>query len=97
MTMPDLLRQLADAEEAKAQLADKVAALEHELAQLRLLKDAPARMNPNDAARYIGRTAHFLRTDRLSRKPNIPFVREGHRTVMYNRSALDAYVKTAVA
>ena len=45
------------------------------------------------AARYLGMSEAFLERDRWTGDPKIPFVRVGSRSVRYERSALDSYVR----
>ena len=51
-------------------------------------------LTTKEAARYLAMSEAFLERDRWTGDPKIPFVRVGSRAVRYERSALDAYVRS---
>lgn len=96
MSHAETLRQLADVIEDNENLRSKVSFLESELQQV---KSRPAReenewYTPKEAAKYIGRSTSFLDKDHMesNKSPEIPFTKQGRRTIRYRKSDLDTWI-----
>ena len=92
MTIPELLRELAD-------LTEEYEALKAESAALRAELEATKREVPSEqqqfftteeAGKFLGKKASFLRNNRHL----IPYRKDGHRTVIYNREDLIRYAES---
>lgn len=101
MTVPETLRQLASALEENETLKGRVSELEAELQMLKTKVPTEEKQwfTVKEAARFIGRSDTFLHKDRMDRDekgkklPLIPFRKDGHRSVLYSRSDLQAFVE----
>ena len=95
MTIPELLRELADVTEENEALRAENASLRAELEATK--QHVPAEQQqwftPAEAAKFIGVKETFFRNNR--NKPDaIPFRKDGHRSIYYHRDELIKYAKT---
>lgn len=96
MNYVEALRQLANVIEDNDNLRSRVSVLESELQQA---KSHPVReekewYTPKEAAQYIGRSTSFLDKDHMesNKSPEIPFTKQGSRTIRYRKSDLDTWI-----
>jgi len=94
----EILRHLADTLEENEALKSRVAELEAKLqqAESRPVKEEKEWYTPKEAAEYIGRSTSFLDKDHMesSKSPEIPFTKQGSRTIRYSKSDLDTWLRS---
>ena len=98
MNQVEILRHLADALEENEALKIRVAELEAKLQQSenRPVMEGKEWYKPKEAAQYIGRSTSFLDKDHMesNKSPEIPFTKQGSRTIRYRKSDLDAWLRS---
>lgn len=98
MSHAETLRELAGALEEIEALKIRVTELE---AKLQQAENCPVReekewYTPKEAAQYIGRSTSFLDKDHMesNKSPEIPFTKQGSRTIRYRKSDLDTWLRS---
>ena len=96
MNLVEALRELANALEKNESLESRVAELETKLQQAdnRPVKEGKEWYTPKEAAQHIGRSTSFLDKDHMesNKSPEIPFTKQGSRTIRYRKCDLDAWI-----
>ena len=96
MNYVEALRQLANVIEDNDNLRSRVSVLELELQQAksRPVREEKEWYTPKEAAQYIGRSTSFLDKDHMesNKSPEIPFTKQGSRTIRYRKSDLDTWI-----
>lgn len=102
MTTSQLHRELADLTEKLEALETENAVLKDELQLLKTKVPATEKqwLRTDEAAKLIGRSPTFLHKDRMDhdatggkKTPMIPFRKDGHRSVIYSRRDLEAFIE----
>lgn len=98
MSHAETLRELAGALEEIEALKIRVTELEAKLQQAenRPVREEKEWYTPKEAAQYIGRSTSFLDKDHMesNKSPEIPFTKQGSRTIRYRKSDLDTWLRS---
>ncbi|OGU08701.1 MAG: hypothetical protein A2X82_20160 [Geobacteraceae bacterium GWC2_55_20] len=98
MNHADTLRQMADLIDENEAQRIRISVLELELQQAksRPVKEEKEWYTPKEAAEYIGRSTSFLDKDHMesNKSPEIPFTKQGSRTIRYRKSDLDTWLSS---